>query len=178
MRNTTQAPTDGATRQVVSAAASMRRSTDEACDPMAWLTGIGYEWYLRRLPDKLRGFHVPAGYIVVNDRLSQCEQRFTAAHEFAHALVSRGDLLLGGADEEWAADLFAAECLLPVTKVRSAGPAAAWPQVPADVAAWQLSRAGYARTVQTIAGRVVCRDCGWRSLSAACSCAAVRRRAA
>jgi len=128
----------------------------------------------------LLGLTLSSGRILLHsDRLRGSRETFVFAHELAHVLCRRGHFrALRRADEEWFADWFARELVLPrwwlgnpVTQAKLA----AW-GVDYDTYALQLAALGAAPPVMRSAERILCAHCGTAAHGWDCPCRDLRDR--
>jgi hypothetical protein len=110
--------------------------------------------------------------------LRGARELFVFAHELAHALHRRGRFRsLHKADEEWFADWFARELLLPrrwlTDRPLSHGQIAAL-GIGYETWALQLAILGTAPSLMRNRGRVLCRYCGTSAHRWGCECRALR----
>lgn len=130
----------------------------------------------RALGDTLLGLTLDADRVLVNSRLSAAEANFTFAHELAHILLRRGCFArLPASREEWFADRFAHELLLPRRWVWGASADEVrwlsqrrWLAV--ETLAIQLGESDRVPSVFRSRGRVYCRRCSHRHVLPGCEC--------
>jgi IrrE N-terminal-like domain len=131
------------------------------------------------LGEHLLGLTLDDGGMLLHDQLAGAERAFVFAHELAHVLRRRGRFRsVGAASEEWFADWFARELVLPRRVAR-------WPLNDAQVAALHVSyetvalqRAVLDETPRLMRSgeRVLCRECGTARYRPGCECMPWRRR--
>ncbi|WP_370325926.1 ImmA/IrrE family metallo-endopeptidase [Euzebya sp.] len=122
----------------------------------------------------LWGLHLGKGRIVINQGLPGDLQLFAFAHELAHVLLSRGRWPWASSlAEEWLADWFGHELLLPAQLLADLSGARA---APALTVAAQTARLGLGPALTQVGPTVICRTCGHRPHLAGCECFTVRAR--
>jgi hypothetical protein len=136
----------------------------------------------RRLGDRLHGVTLDERRVLLNRRLTGSDAVFTFAHEVAHILARRGHFhTLPRAQEEWFADRFAHELVLPRSWLTGASSAqlrrlshARW--LPAETFAVQLAAIDRAPRLFRSGSAVYCRHCGHRHTLPGCDCRSHRQR--
>jgi IrrE N-terminal-like domain len=133
----------------------------------------------RSLGGSLRGFTLDEKRIVLDSSLYGARLSFVFAHELAHVLRQRGHF--GGLtdrQEEWFADWFARELVLPRRWLSDS-----WPDtsigclhVDAETVALQLAVLARCPALMRNGSRVLCRTCGTRMHDRSCACVGFRRR--
>jgi hypothetical protein len=133
----------------------------------------------RDLGSKLLGLTLDERRVLLHDGLKPARAAFTFAHEMAHLLHRRGHFRgLQRDDEEWFADWFARELLLPrlwLRQGRWAPGAFAALHVGVVTAALQLAVLGRAPGLMRHRDHVLCRNCGTSFYRWGCGCAGLRR---
>ncbi len=133
----------------------------------------------RDLGEHLLGLTMDDGEMLLHDRLAGAERAFVFAHELAHVLRRRGRFRsVGTASEEWFADWFARELVLPRRVARQ-------PLSDAQLAALHVSYETVALQRAVLdemprlmrkGERVLCRECGTARYRPGCECTPWRRR--
>ncbi len=137
--------------------------------------GVSLEW--RSLQGGLQGLTVDCDRIVLSNSLTRANANFTFAHELGHVFRRRGHFAgLRHSEEEWFADWFAREMLLPHTwlRVDRSGQSLAALHVDRMTVALQLAAIGSAPEIMRYGHRVLCRVCGVRHHRWGCSCRELR----
>jgi hypothetical protein len=140
---------------------------------------LGIRVIRRDLGAALRGLAASEDTVLLHQRLTPAMAAFTFAHEVGHVLHRRGSFRgLRRVDEEWFADWFARELLLPrdwlqFTRWRAGGLAALGAGV--ETVALQLAVLGRAPGLMRYRERVLCRTCGSRLHRWTCPCATFRQ---
>jgi hypothetical protein len=135
----------------------------------------------RDLGDHLLGLTLDDKKVLVHPRLAGARRAFVVAHEIAHVLRRRGLFRsVSRDDEEWFADWFARELVLPRSTARQP-----WREtqlaalhVTFETVALQLSVLREAPALMRYRDRVLCRACGTVPRHPGCECAAWRRQSA
>lgn len=130
----------------------------------------------RDLGNALLGLTLAGGKVLLNgQRLSRRrgQTNYVFAHELAHVLRRRGHFAsVAREDEEWFADLFARELVLPRRWLLGRRPADLAADLCAsyEVVALQLAIIGQAPSLMRHEQRVLCRTCGTRPHRWGCEC--------
>jgi hypothetical protein len=125
----------------------------------------------------LLGLTLDSERVLLNQGLSGSLAAFTFAHELAHVYRRRGYFAgLRVREEEWFADWFAREMLLPRSWLSQSWRAQhlAALHIDSETAALQLSVLGRAPAIMRVRNRVLCRTCGTQHHRAGCQCATIR----
>jgi hypothetical protein len=127
---------------------------------------------------ELLGLTLGSGGVLLHRRLRGAARAFVFAHEVAHVLRRRALFRsLPRSQEEWFADWFARELVLPRPLARRPVHHAklAALHVTSETLALQLSAMGMAPPLMRNGSRVLCRACGTRQHRRDCECATCRR---
>jgi hypothetical protein len=139
---------------------------------------LGIRLTARRLGAHLRGLTLDERDVLIHSDLRGAQRSFVCAHEVAHVLKRRGHFAsVTKADEEWFADWFARELVLPRKLLVAYGarlPLAAL-HVDGQTAALQLAAVGLAPRVMRDCSTVLCATCGARPHRWSCECRSFRR---
>ena len=122
----------------------------------------------------LLGLTIDSRSMVLHKRLRGAARAFVFAHEVAHALRRRALFRsVSNSEEEWFADWFARELVLPRQAARQAWHDAkiAALHITSATLALQLSALGAAPPLMRDRQRVLCRTCGTRQYQLGCECA-------
>jgi uncharacterized protein DUF955 len=152
------------------------RSVRFQLEKVATRAGVLVEWLPLR--QRLRGLTLDGERIILDDQLRGAQANFTFAHELAHVFQRRNHFAgLRRSEEEWFADWFAREMLLPRAWLRRdwRGPDLAALHVDRMTAALQLSVVGRAPQIMRFGDRVLCGVCGAHHHRWGCECTALRR---
>jgi IrrE N-terminal-like domain len=131
----------------------------------------------RSLQYRLQGITLDSQSVILRDGLRGAQANFTFSHELAHVFRRRGHFVgLRESEEEWFADWFAREMLLPRTWLDREwlGQELAAAHIDRMTAALQLSVVGRAPSIMRHGDRVLCRVCGVHHHRWGCECAALR----
>jgi hypothetical protein len=129
----------------------------------------------------LQGLALDGRLIVVASWITSLTQRkWVLAHELGHVLVQRGRLPHCYESEEWTADWFARELLVPVSHLAALpqlSHEAAAERFDVDVAHVILQRMRLAGVTEPVIydNQVLCPECGHCQFLPRCSCASLRR---
>lgn len=142
---------------------------------------VGVELRRRDLGETLLGLTLDDHRVVLHRSLRGARQLFVFAHELGHVFRRRGQFVnVAAADEEWFADWFARELVLPRRWLTDR-----WPRtklgslhVEAETAALQLASLGLAPALMRNGSRVLCRTCGSDPHDWSCDCRTWRRQPA
>jgi hypothetical protein len=129
------------------------------------------------LGEHLLGLTLDDRRVLIHDGLVGAERSFVFAHEVAHVLRRRGYFpSVGRSAEEWFADWFARELVLPRRALRAYSEAqlAAW-HVSFDTVALQFAALNQAPPIMRNGPRVLCRQCGTTDHHPGCQCGGWRR---
>jgi hypothetical protein len=132
----------------------------------------------RHLGDSLLGLTLDDRRVVLHSRLRGASLALVFAHELAHVLQRRGYFhSVASSDEEWFADCFARELVLPRRWLTSCWPRTQLGALNIDIAtvALQMAAIGAAPPLMRSDRRVLCRTCGTDPHIWDCSCRAWRR---
>lgn len=132
---------------------------------------------LRALEGQLKGVTLDCNRILLRGGLRQADANFTFAHELAHVLRRRGHFDgLRASEEEWFADWFGREMLLPRAWLRSdwRGSQLAALHVDQMTALLQLAAVGLVPRIMRYGDRVLCGTCGTHHHVWGCECRALR----
>jgi IrrE N-terminal-like domain len=131
----------------------------------------------RDLGATLMGLTLDARRVFIHGALPRPRKLFVFAHEIAHVLRRRGWFAtIPARDEEWLADWFARELLLPrrwldAGSVRRQDAA----DVELETLALQLAVVGQAPSIMRLGDRILCRHCGTAPRLWGCPCREARR---
>jgi hypothetical protein len=131
----------------------------------------------RPLEPGLQGLTLSPNRVVVNTALRRSTANFTLAHELAHVYRRRGFFAgLRSTEEEWFADWFAREMLLPRAWMDRSweAPRLAAYGIDGLTTALQLAVTGRAPPIMRYRGRVLCRVCGTHHHRWGCECTSLR----
>jgi Zn-dependent peptidase ImmA (M78 family) len=120
----------------------------------------------------LWGLTTAPNRVLIQRDLSEDDLTLTLAHELAHVLIRQGAAQLPVTmDEEWFADCFAHEFLLPTAVLRSLPLDRRFPGIPRETVALQIARANRVQgLVTTDLGQLMCTICGHRRGRHWCIC--------
>jgi hypothetical protein len=131
----------------------------------------------KEMHPRVHGLTLRDGQVVLNRDLRGALANFTFAHELAHVLRRRGRFVgLRSSEEEWFADWFAREMLLPrawLTLNLGAHDLAAL-HVDRMTAALQMAAIGRAPEIMRMGDRILCRVCGVHHHRWGCNCSVAR----
>jgi hypothetical protein len=160
--------------------AALRGSSPAPIDIDVVARRVSVDLVWRDLGDALLGLTLASGRVLLHVG-SLGERRGAAnyvfAHELAHVLHRRGHFAsVAREDEEWFADWFARELVLPRRWLPGRAPSslAADLLVSFDVVGPQLAVIGYAPPLMRHGKRVLCRTCGARAHRTNCMCVSWR----
>ncbi len=131
----------------------------------------------RVLEGRLRGVTLNRNRMLLRRDLRPADANFTFAHELAHILCRRGHFDgLRPSEEEWFADWFGREMLLPRAWLRPdwQGSQLAALHVDRMTALLQLAAAGLAPRIMRYGDRILCRTCGTHHHVWGCECRVMR----
>lgn len=133
----------------------------------------GIELEVKPLRSSLLGLTLDAGRVLLNSELTGARANFTLAHELAHVYRRRGYFAgLRETEEEWFADWFAHEMLLPRVWLWRDWSAQGIAGLHVDrvTVALQLAVVGKAPEIMRAGTQVLCRSCGSRYSQPGCRC--------
>jgi len=152
---------------------------------------LGVRVTMVEMPNSLWGLTSSTTDIWINRSLPAGGRRYAIAHELAHVLVLRNTVRWAADDEEWLADWFAREWLLPLQKLaqfvasrpqggcdlsclHSLEEASLHFRVPVTVCVLQGMRLGLLPSPWLQGDRLLCRWCGDRRRVSRCECQTYR----
>lgn len=154
------------------------RPAPVSIDALAATLSVSVTW--ADLGDTLLGLTLDDRNVRLHrERLHGPRAAFVFAHEIAHVLRRRGHFpTVARSDEEWFADWFARELVLPLGWLRRYPVIELVTAVHAelDVVALQLAAVGRAPAIMRHRSRVLCRMCGAQAYRWRCECLAWRQR--
>jgi hypothetical protein len=168
-------------REVDAFVATVHTNRPRRLDPVGLARTLAIEMSRRDLGETLLGLTLDENRMLLHRKLRGARLAFVFAHELAHIQCRRGAFRgLARSDEEWFADWFARELLLPRRWLLDRD---RWPRtqlgslcVDGETAALQLAALGSGPALMRNGSRVLCRRCGTRTYDWHCHCRAWRTR--